>query len=374
MTYVTIRQHLSKSTSWENVFFEKPVNPLKQKSWCSGTVTRKYETPEDKYLKAINVDEMIKILHDFNERHEDLFTKDRKDLYRHFSIPKKTGGMRPIDAPVPELQYALRELVNILTKEFGLLYHTAAFAYIKKRNIVDCGSRHQDNESMWFLKTDFSGFFPSTTLNFVKKMLGMIFPTSEICKNEEGKKELEKDLSLGFLNGGLPQGTVLSPTLTSIMMIPIDHKLFNELTKRKIVYTRYADDIHISAKEKFPWKDIVKFIRETLKEFDAPFILKDEKTHFGSRKGRNWNLGLMLNKDNNVTFGYRNKKLFKAMMTNFIMDTRNHLLWKTEDVRSIGGKLSYYKMVEPEYFNHLVDHFERKFHVRIPEMFKYYLS
>lgn len=306
MIYVTTMQHRKpRQISWEDVIMEKEVynDFANDRSNSTATITRKYETVKQEVIDKINVDAMIRWLKRFNEDNENLFNVDRKSLYSSFKIPKSTGGFRQIDAPCEQLQDQLKRLVNFISDDCGVLYHTAAFAYVKGRSIVDCVRKHQKNESMWFLKTDFSGFFPNTTLDFTMNMLKMIFPLSEVCKREDGYQELKKAISLGFLNGGLPQGTVLSPMLTNIFMVPIDHKLFNELAERHIVYTRYADDIHISAQEKFPWQNIVKLIEDTLKEFGAPWVIKKEKTHFGSRKGKNWSLGLMLNSNNNITVG-----------------------------------------------------------------------
>lgn len=306
MYYITTLQHRKpRQLSWEDVIMDKFVmnDFTNDKSNSTSTITRKYDEVPNEVIKKINVEAMINWLRKFNSESESLFNKDRQSLYTTFRIPKQTGGFRRIDAPCEELQDQLKKLVRFISDDCGVLYHTSAFAYVKERSIVDCVRKHQKNESNWFLKTDFSGFFPNTTLEFAMNMLSKIFPLSEICKVEEGYTELKKAISLGFLNGGLPQGTVLSPMLTNVFMIPIDHKLFNELAGRKLVYTRYADDIHISAQEKFPFKDIVKLIEDTLKEFGAPWVIKKEKTHYGNRKGKNWNLGLMLNKDNDITVG-----------------------------------------------------------------------
>ena len=139
-------------------------------------------------------------------------------------------------------------------------------------------------------------------------------------------------------------------------------------------YTRYADDMFISAQEKFPYKEIVQVIRDTLTEFGAPYILKDEKTHFGSRKGHNFCLGLCLNADNNITTGYKTKKYFKAAMTNFILDTKNKKPWPIEDVMTLRGKMSYYEMVEPEYFREITNRMNAKWNVNIRDMFAEALS
>lgn len=213
MIYITTRQKSKeKQLSWLDLIKEKDIEyNTFSSSGSAGTVTRVYEEVPEEYLRKINVPWMIETLNRFNESHKNLFDADRKSLYRHFSIPKKTGGLRPIDAPNDELKLALEELGMILSEKFGILYHTAAFAYIKNRSTVQLVRKHQVNESNWFYKTDISGFFPSTTLEFTMNMLKMIFPLSEICKVKEGYQALEKALSLGFLNGVLPQGTPLSP-------------------------------------------------------------------------------------------------------------------------------------------------------------------
>ena len=305
MIYVTTRQKSKeKQLSWLDLINDEDFTVSEFiSSGSAGTVTRVLPEATPELLYKINVEGMIGILKRFNETHQNLFEAERKSLYRHFSIPKKTGGLRPIDAPCDELKTALEELGNILSEKFGVLYHTAAFAYVPNRSTVQLVHKHQANESNWFYKTDVSGFFPSTTLDFTMKMVKMIFPLSEICKVEEGYKELKKALSLGFLNGVLPQGSPLSPKLTNLLSIPIDHKLFNDLAHKRFVYTRYADDIHISCQQKFDPNKMTKYITEVFKQFEAPWVLKPEKTHYGSRKGKNYCLGLCLNAENNITVG-----------------------------------------------------------------------
>ena len=315
---------------------------------------------------------MISVLKEFNMKHANLHDTNKKSMYRHYFIPKRNGGLRPIDQPCDELQNALDELKNVLSEKFGILYHTAAFAYVPGRSTIQETYKHQNNKSNWFLKTDFSGFFPNTTLDFTMEMMSRIFPTSEICKDIEGKAELRKALSLGFLENGLPQGTKLSPWLTNAIMIPLDHEMFNYFAHKHMVYTRYADDICISCIQRFNMKEIVKYMEDTLKKYGAPWVIKPEKTKFGSNKASsaNWILGCNLNQDNNITVGWRNKKLFKTMTTNIIMDYKNGNTWPIEDVQHYRGLMSYYMMVEKEYFEKLIQHFEVKFHVKMKDIFK----
>ena len=373
MIYVTVRRNpKEKQITWLDLFNHPEIqyNDLVSDGPAS-TVTRVLEEPTPALLSQINIPNMIECLQKFNEYHKELFETNKKEMYHHFCIPKKSGGLRPIDAPCDRLQNALQELKDILSDRFGVLYHTSGFAYIKGRCTVQQVKKHQANESNWFYHTDASGFFPSTTLEFTMRMLKMIFPLSEICRVPEGYAALEKAISLGFLNGGLPQGTKLSPYLTNVISIPIDHRIFNDLAHRHYVYTRYADDIHISCVQSFDPDKMTKYIEKVFREFGAPWKLKPEKTHYGSRKGRNYMLGLCLNAENKITVGHENKKLFKAMTTNLIMDWKNGKPWPPEDVQTYAGLLSYYKMVEKDYFKeNIIAHFNQKFKVDLDQVIK----
>ena len=124
-------------------------------------------------------------------------------------------------------------------------------------------------------------FFGSTTLDYVIKMFSMVFPFSEIVKFPNGEAELRKALDLAFLNGGLPQGTPLSPLITNVMMIPVDYKLanaFRDFDKQRFIYTRYADDFIISSKVDFDVHRVEKLVVDTLHEFGAPFTINESKT------------------------------------------------------------------------------------------------
>lgn len=304
----------------------------------------------------------------FVKSHKNLYDADRHSLYSTFYIPKRTGGRREINAPNPELMEALIELRGILEVDCNALYHTSAYAYIRNRMTVDAIKKHQQNNSHWFLKVDFHDFFGSTNKEFVMKMLSKIVPFDIIMG--PNRHELEEAIDLCFLDGKLPQGTPISPMLTNLIMIPIDHRLSKLLREKNLIYTRYADDILISGLQGFNVKDTQDLIRNVLAEFDAPYTFKEEKTRYGSREGSNWNLGVMLNKDNKITVGHRNKKTFRAMLTNFILDWNSNKPWCLDDIQYMNGLLSYYKMIEPEYFKELLGKINERHQVDIEKIIK----
>lgn len=375
MPYVTIMQpQVAYQITFDDILdCRVDINKiLRKQAYNTNTKTCYRKTLNEEFVSRFDIIGMIKTLEQFNREYEDLFEKDRATLYETFYIPKKSGGLRRIDAPVPELMDALRLLKRIFESSIFALYHTSAFAYIKGRNTIDSVKRHQQNQSKWFAKLDFSNFFGSTTPEFVESMLSSIFPFSEIMKYPAGEEALRRALSLCFLNGGLPQGTPISPLITNMMMIPIDHQICNELRKRneRFVYTRYADDLLISSRVKFDCDELQNYIRCVLKAFNAPFTLKEEKTRFGSSAGRNWNLGVMLNKDNEITIGYRKKKIFKAMCCSYICDKKNGKSWELHDIQVLSGLISYYKMIEKDNIENIIAQNNKKFCVNLEELIK----
>ncbi len=374
MVYITVKQSpIYHQMTLEELLFQTSQSSSIINPNITNTRTYEFESASEHFTNKVNVERLIQRLAQFNNSVEELRNRDRLSLYHSFHIPKRSGGLRQINAPNPELMDALRRLKTLLEEDFHVLYHTSAFAYVKKRCTVDAVKRHQKNESKWFGKLDLHDFFGSTNLDFVMKMFSMIFPISEVVKVSEGRAELEKALELAFLNGGLPQGTPISPLITNVMMIPVDFKLANVLrnfNKQRFIYTRYADDFIISSKFDFDIHDIEKLIVDTLESFGAPFTINASKTRYGSSSGRNWNLGVMLNKDNEITVGHKKKRQFQSMLYNYITDKQNDVRWDRNDIQVMHGLYSYYHSVEPEAIDSIVKHINGKMEVDVLRLIK----
>lgn len=308
----------------------------------------------------------------FECKYRDLIRADKSTLYRTFYVPKSSGGLRRIDAPNEQLSNALRELIVIFKSCAGsdYLYHTSAFAYISGRSNVTCIKRHQSNESKWFGKFDIHNFFGSTTLDFVMSMFSQIYPFSELCGNVLFNELLRSVMSLCFLNGVLPQGTPISPLIINIMMIPVDYEMERFCRDNSMVYTRYADDFIVSSRYSFKFRDVEAEITNCLKKYNAPFELNREKTRYGSSAGSNWNLGIMLNKDNKMTIGRAKKRQFESMLSAYAKDKKNGTAWTLEDVQHLEGLKSYYKMIEGDVIDRIIAHISSKNGVDIQKEMK----
>ena len=152
MPYITVKQ----PPTYHQISFEEMlagIDDLSKYVMPNVTNTRTYwvERPNDKLLENTDIDSMITLLSKFNQSKEALFQGDRASLYHTFHIPKSSGGLRRIDAPLPELMNGLRELKTLFETYMFALYHTTAFAYVRGRSTIDAIKRHQRNESKWFL-------------------------------------------------------------------------------------------------------------------------------------------------------------------------------------------------------------------------------
>ena len=183
--------------------------------------------------------------------------------YKTFRIPKRTHGFREINAPLPELKTDLKYISNLLTNYLGILSHDSAWAYIPGRDVVHAMKEHAKNKSRWYLKLDLHDFFGSCNKEFIIKQLKKIYPFAALTTYTD--EILNNIADLATKDNGLPQGTPLSPTLTNLIMVEFDYKINNilknmagkEIELQKYIYTRYADDIIISAKNKFDYNKIV---------------------------------------------------------------------------------------------------------------------
>lgn len=300
--------------------------------------------------------------------------KDLNIYYDIFKIPKRTHGFREISAPKAELKEDLKRINYILVNHLNLLAHDSAWAYIKHRDVVQAMQTHTNNNSRWYLKIDLKNFFGSCNKDFILKQLIELYPFKLLIEQEKTYNStttldiLNDLIHTACLNNVLPQGSPLSPLLSNLVMIEFDYKINkllynlskeNKLFKQKYIYTRYADDIIISARNKFEYSNIINALNELFK--DTPLNINTEKIRFGSTAGRNWNLGVMCNKDNKITVGHKRKQLIKSTIHNYIVDKQNNIKWPKVDLQYLLGQLSWLRNVEREYYTGLMSYFKNKY-------------
>ncbi|MGD9805608.1 MAG: TIR domain-containing protein [Hyphomicrobiaceae bacterium] len=164
-----------------------------------------------------------------------LYKAPDSERYRHFEIPKRTGGMRKISAP----HGLLREMQDKLQADFKQIYdaHPSAHGFIQKRSIATNANAHIGKR--WVLNVDLVDFFP--TINFGRVRGLFMKPPFEM-----GAAAATVCAQIVTYRNGLPQGAPTSPVLSNFIASALDRRLLRLARQNKLTYSRYADDITLS--------------------------------------------------------------------------------------------------------------------------------
>lgn len=355
-TYITPKQIFKQNFNYDN-FMQKEIIVIKE--YRKLTINIKF--PKIKENLTITQQKRIQEIEQTIEIARNLlkpFENNYENEYYTFKIPKHSGGFRTINAPNTAFKNALNNVKTLFENNIRCLPHSAAHAYIKQTSITDALKKHQKNNSNWFLKIDLKNFFPSCKPEHIYNLLINLYPFYYLSENH--KILLKEIIQICCLNNGLPQGTPMSPLLTNLIMVHYDYQIEQYLAEKEgfYIFTRYADDLLISSQKKFNWKETCRDLQEILK----PFEINKEKIRFGSKAGRNWNLGLMLNKDNKITLGHKKKKTLNAMLNNFLKKYTTNQHWTKEELYKLQGHLSYLNHIEPEYHDYIIKKYNKKYH------------
>ncbi len=171
--------------------------------------------------------------------------------YRRFDIPKKTGGLRRISAPMPRLKAAQRWLLDHVLAKVAV--HDAAHGFRAARSIVTNARPHVGAAVV--INLDLKDFFPTLDYRRIRGMFrGLGYGEAAatvfaLITSEPETDEVELDGQTFHVASGarrLPQGAPTSPMITNIVCRRFDARLAGAARKLGFTYTRYADDLTFS--------------------------------------------------------------------------------------------------------------------------------
>jgi hypothetical protein len=153
--------------------------------------------------------------------------------YRRFSIPKRRGGVRQIEAPGEKLKDLQRRVHRKLLA--GLPMPACATGYVARRSIVDNARPHAGQGVV--INLDLADFFPSISTEEVQATW------QGLGWNDEAARILA---AICTSDGHLPQGAPTSPALSNLVCRRLDARLSRLAEAAGGHYTRYADDLTFS--------------------------------------------------------------------------------------------------------------------------------
>ncbi len=243
--------------------------------------------------------------------------------YRTFTIPKGKKK-RVIQAPKVSLK--------IIQKWFGfhlakvITFNSCVHGFISGKSAASAAAVHCNAE--WVYSLDIEDFFPSIPFDKIEKAL------IKIGYSAHAANIITK---LCTYNGVLPQGSPASPILSNLIFRTEDKFLEKIALENGFNYTRYADDIVFSGKNKCPKK-----IRTEIKNFltKKGWNISEKKEHYAQLPHRLKVHGLLVHGNTpRLTKGYR-----KRIRTFEYLIRKKKV--KGKDLARLEGHLSYANSIE----------------------------
>ncbi len=273
--------------------------------------------------------------------------------YVRFALPKKTGGVRVISAPMPRLKAAQHWILENILQPVEL--HEAAHGFRPQRSIVSNARPHVGSSVV--INLDLKDFFPTLDYRRIKgvfRALGYAEATATIlgllCTEPEVEKvELDGETYYVATSARhLPQGAPTSPALTNILCRRLDRRLQKLAEEMGFVYTRYADDMTFSSKPEQDSKQIGRLLHrvESIVAHEG-FCIHPTKTRIMRRASQQDVTGIIVN--HKPSIDKATMKRFRAVLFQVEKDGPIGKQWNhSGDVlASLRGFANYIFMVDP---------------------------
>ncbi|PMV27283.1 MULTISPECIES: retron Ec67 family RNA-directed DNA polymerase/endonuclease [unclassified Pseudomonas] len=235
--------------------------------------------------------------------------------YSTFTIPKKSGGLRTICSPSDRLktiqsalsellQDCLDELTAVKVKENHDYKSNLSHGFLRNKSIITNAIVHTGQRNV--LNLDLKDFFDKFNFGRVR---GFFISNKDFQLNEHIATVIAQ---IACYDNRLPQGSPCSPVITNLITHILDIKLAALAESYSCIYSRYADDITFSTRERlFPpklMKEIAgeyipgKKLRSEIRR--AGFEINAPKTRIQFQDSRQDVTGLVVNKKPNVKSEY----------------------------------------------------------------------
>ncbi len=274
--------------------------------------------------------------------------------YVRFKIPKKTGGVRSISAPLPRLKQAQQWILDHILEKIVL--HPNAHGFRRGRSIVTNAQPHVG--ALVVINLDLQDFFPSISYQRVKgifcslgyaeavaTILGLICTEPEIIQVELDSRSYY----IAQTERHLPQGAPSSPALTNILCRRLDRRLSGLASSRGFTYTRYADDLTFSTLNPEKLRDIGNILQSVSSiVVHEGLTVHPEKTRVLRNSQQQEVTGVVVNQKLNVDRTILQK--FRATLYQIEKDGLAGKTWGNggDLLMSIEGFANYVAMVNPQ--------------------------
>lgn len=271
--------------------------------------------------------------------------KNAPARYKVYTIPKRNGsGERVICHPARELKALQYYFIQGPLSELPI--HHFATAYKQGSSIKENARAHLKGRVI--LKLDLQSFFNQIKASDWRKFARDHFP-------DWSGEELAFATSVMFWGEGTAQprclaiGAPTSPGLSNAMMFEFDCMVEDFCASRRLIYTRYADDLTFSSEEYLDRDDVIGAVSTFLSAAKyTNHAINPVKTKLFSKAFARRVTGIVLTNDERLSLGRERKRLIRAMMHHALQGSLNE-----DELKRLRGLLAFAKDVEPTFLNSL---------------------
>ncbi|MHA1821348.1 MAG: retron St85 family RNA-directed DNA polymerase [Promethearchaeota archaeon] len=251
-------------------------------------------------------------------------------FYRIIKRKKKSGGIRIIREPSKAMKAVQSWILRFILDKIDLPDYATGFR--PQKNIADNAIIHKGNQ--FILCYDIEDFFPSISYARVYNVFKMINYNSFIC---------HMFTSLCTCNGVLPQGAITSPALSNIVSTRMDSRIGNYVGKYMVYYSRYADDITLSAKSIAKLQKVSHFVKHIIR--DEGFLLNPNKTRYLTPSRCRKITGIVLS-DDSMGIGKRTKLHLRVLIHCALCNSKLDAEARQKMIRSLSGWMAFLYSVD----------------------------
>jgi RNA-directed DNA polymerase len=248
---------------------------------------------------------------------------------------------------------AYHGFLNLFILDYFEINDRVVFSYRKRVNAGSAVTLHA--QSKHFYQADIRNFFPSIDLKLVRRVLDA---SKDSCPVSDVEENLERILELVTVEGSLPLGFPTSPAISNAVLLPFDNEFEQHCARNNLIYTRYSDDIIVSARERESILGLESIMGKILDEVG----LGQLNLHAGKAKitsvGRKIKLlGLVILPNGTVSVDAKLKNYVETLLHLYIKDKlalgEFMQLDITKSLEKLSGYLNYINTVDQYYLDKL---------------------
>lgn len=260
--------------------------------------------------------------------------------YMTIQIPKK-NGVRYLNVPENGLKKLQKWILNFILNNLSISQGAKGFK--KGLSVVENAKPHVNKKCV--VSLDIQNFFDSIDSKKVYRIFRYYGYTKQMAS-------LLSNLCLH--NNRLPQGAPTSPYLANLVCRKLDKRLMSLSKKIGADYSRYSDDITISANI-----DLTKYVEECINIIkDEGFKINSEKTRIVFNNERQIVTGVTVNSKLNVPIWIR-KKLRQEIYYCKKFGVNKHMqkreINKSHYKQHLFGMAYYIKSINPALGQHFIN-------------------